>query len=208
MLLALDTATPAVTVALADGAEVLAERTVVDARRHGELLAPAIAAVLDRGGVDRRALSRIVVGVGPGPFTGLRVGLMTARTLGAALGVPVAGVCTLDLLAYDSGLAGSYAVATDARRREVYWARYLDGRRVEGPLVDRPDRLATEGPVVGAGALLYPAAFPDARPPETPSAAALCRYVAAGLPTLPPQPLYLRRPDATPPGERKRVSVP
>ena len=208
MLLAFDTATPAVTVALADGAEVLAERTVVDARRHGELLAPGIAAVLDCAGVDRRILSRIVVGVGPGPFTGLRVGLMTARTLGSALGVPVAGVCTLDLLAYDSELAGSYAVATDARRREVYWARYLDGRRVEGPLVDRPDRLATEGPVVGPGALLYSAAFPDARPPEAPSAAALCRYVAAGLPTLPPQPLYLRRPDATPPGERKRVSVP
>ncbi len=98
MLLALDSATPAVTVALADGDRLLAERTTVDARRHGELLAPAIAAVLAEAGVDRSDLTAIAVGVGPGPFTGLRVGLVTARTLGAVLGIPVLGVCTLDVL--------------------------------------------------------------------------------------------------------------
>ena len=99
MLLALDTATPAVTVAVADGATVLADATAVDPRRHGELLAPAVESVLRTAGVDRRELTAIAVGTGPGPFTGLRVGLVTARTLGHALGIPVLGVCTLDVLA-------------------------------------------------------------------------------------------------------------
>jgi tRNA threonylcarbamoyladenosine biosynthesis protein TsaB len=124
VLLALDTATPAVTVAVADGERVLAERTTVDARRHGELLAPAIEAVLREAGVDRRDLTRIGVGVGPGPFTGLRVGLVTARTLGAVLGLEVLGVCSLDVLALGARLTGEYRVVTDARRREVHWAAY------------------------------------------------------------------------------------
>jgi tRNA threonylcarbamoyladenosine biosynthesis protein TsaB len=206
-LLALDTATAAVTVAVADGAEVLAERTVLDPRRHGELLAPAIAGVLAEARVDRRMLTGVTVGVGPGPFTGLRVGLITARTLAAVLAIPVTGVCTLDVLAYGSRLAGSYAVATDARRREVYWARYDGPRRVAGPHVDRPTAFAGPGPVVGQGAVLYPDCFPDARPPQYPRAADLCRYVAAGRPTRPAEPLYLRRPDATPPGARKPVTA-
>jgi tRNA threonylcarbamoyladenosine biosynthesis protein TsaB len=199
LLLAFDTATPAVTVAVADGPAVLAESTVATpdgARRHGELLAPSIAGVLRDAGVDRRDLRAIAVGVGPGPFTGLRVGVVTARTLGSVLTVPVLGVCTLDALALAAGLDGEYRVATDARRREVYWAAYEGTHRVDGPHVDRPAEVAWSGPVVGSGARLYPAAFPDARDPEYPSAAALARHVAAGLPTLPPLPLYLRRPDA------------
>jgi tRNA threonylcarbamoyladenosine biosynthesis protein TsaB len=209
VLLAFDTATAAVTVAVAEGGEVLAEHTVVDARRHGELLVPGISATLAAAGVDRRSVRRIAVGVGPGPFTGLRVGLMTARTLGAVLRVPVAGVCTLDVLAYDSGLGGRYLVATDARRREVYWAGYEGPDRVEGPRVDRPSAVPAgrEASVVGAGALLYPESFPDPRAPQHPSAAALCRYVADGRPTLAPVPLYLRRPDATPPAARKPVTA-
>jgi tRNA threonylcarbamoyladenosine biosynthesis protein TsaB len=206
LLLALDTATPAVTIALARDGEVLAEETTVDPRRHGELLASGVDAVLRTAGAAPADLGRVAVGVGPGPFTGLRVGLMTARALGAALGIPVLGVCTLDALAHASALQGEFLVATDARRKEVYWARYRGARRVEGPHVDRPDAVAYAGPVVGYGAALYPSAFPDGRPPLHPSAAAICSYVAAGGETLEPRPMYLRRPDVAEPGPRKKVS--
>ena len=205
MLLALDTATPAVTVALGDGPRVLAESTVVDARRHGELLAPGIERVLADAGVDRRALTGVAVGVGPGPFTGLRVGLMTARVLGAALGIPVHGVCTLDVVAAGAGLQGRFRVATDARRREVYWAAYDGLERLDGPHVTPAVDVGGEGPVAGAGALLYPDVLGPGVGPEHPSAADLVRWVAAGKPTLPPEPLYLRRPDAQVPGARKPV---
>ena len=215
MILALDTASPAVTVALADGDRVLAEQTTVDARRHGELLAPAIEAVLRAAGVDRRRLTRVAVGVGPGPFTGLRVGLVTARILGTVLGIPVDGVCTLDVLALQAaeahpGVRGGVRVVTDARRREVHWAAYDltdDGPvRTSGPHVDRPDDVAWDGPAFGAGAALYAGHFPDHRDPRLPAATALCRWVAQGRPTVRPDPLYLRRPDAAEPGARKRVS--
>ena len=222
LLLGLDTATAAVTVGLCDGAGVLAQRTTPDPRRHGELLAPGIAGVLAEAGRDRRELTEVVVGVGPGPFTGLRVGVMTARVLGAALGIPVRGVCTLDVLAGEAaeGLTGRFRVITDARRREVYWAEYdteYDAatgaatgaertvRRVSGPHVDRPEAVAWDGPAVGAGARLYPAAFPDARDPALPSAAALCASRRVGLPSLEPLPLYLRRPDAVEPQAPKPV---
>lgn len=212
MLLALDTATPAVTVAVADGPRVLAERTTVDARRHGELVAPAVSGVLADAGLSRTDITRIAVGVGPGPFTGLRVGLVTARTLGAVLGVPVLGVCTLDVLALAAveplGEPEEFRVVTDARRREVHWASYATAgglHRVDGPHVEPPATAAWEGPAVGAGAALYAEHFPGHRPPEHPSAAALCGWVAAGLPTGPPEPMYLRRPDAAEPGARKPV---
>ena len=208
MLLALDTATPAVTVAVADGDHVLAERSTVDARRHGELLAPSILAVLEDAGLTRLDLTAVAVGVGPGPFTGLRVGLVTARTFGAVLGLPVLGVCSLDVLAYAGAATGLdvFRVATDARRKEAYWADYAAGARVDGPHVDHPADIAYDGPVVGLGAQLYPEAFPDGREPLHPNAADLARHVAAGLPTLEPVPLYLRRPDAVEPGARKRVT--
>lgn len=212
MLLALDTATPAVTVAVADGPRVLAERTTVDARRHGELVAPAVSGVLADAGLSRTDITRIAVGVGPGPFTGLRVGLVTARTLGAVLGVPVLGVCTLDVLALAAvdplGEPEEFRVVTDARRREVHWASYVTAgglHRVEGPHVETPATAAWEGPAVGAGAALYAEHFLGHRPPDHPSAAALCAWVATGLPTGPPEPMYLRRPDAAEPGARKPV---
>ncbi|MDF6019336.1 tRNA (adenosine(37)-N6)-threonylcarbamoyltransferase complex dimerization subunit type 1 TsaB [Streptomyces sp. JH34] len=213
----MDTATPAVTVALHDGTSVVAETGQVDARRHGELLLPAVHRVLAEAGVKLDAVTDVAVGVGPGPYTGLRVGLVTAATFGSALSVPVHGVCTLDALAYAAGLdglEGPFAVATDARRKEVYWARYADFRTRDGePSVDRPadvaDRLAGLS-VAGAGALLYPEAFPDARGPEHVSAAALAALaaerLAAGAALLPPQPLYLRRPDAQVPKNYKVVT--
>ena len=212
MLLAFDTATPAVTVALYDGQQVVAERTTVDAMRHGELLAPSIAAVLEEVGLVRQDLTAIAVGVGPGPFTGLRVGLMTARTLGAVLEIPVYGVCTLDVLAVeavDTGTVdGPFQVATDARRKEVYLASYdRDGIRLTGPDVVKPATVATEEPVVGRGAVLYSEAFPDGRGPENPSAGVLARVVAEERAELyDPEPMYLRRPDAAEPHKPKRVS--
>lgn len=215
MLLALDTASHAVTVAVADSSgAVRAESSTVDARRHGELLAPAVESALREAGVDRQALTRVVVGTGPGPFTGLRVGLVTARMLGATLGVPVRGVCTLDVLALqaveDDGALRRFRVVTDALRKEVHWAAYdvVEGRpvRTAGPHVARPADAAYDGPAVGAGATLYAQCFPDRRGPQLPSAAVLCRWIAHGLPTGEPEPLYLRRPDAAEPAGRKRVS--
>ena len=207
MLLAFDTATPAVTVAVHDGTQVLAESTQVDVMRHGELLAPAIAQVLQQAGIDSGDLTGIAVGVGPGPFTGLRVGLVTARTMGAVLGLPVSGVCTLDVLAAQAQVSGRFMVATDARRKEVYWAAYSDPlTRVDGPHVSKPADVEVPGPVVGRGAVLYPGALGPASPPEHPSAAVLARLVALGQATvLPPDPLYLRRPDVAASYTRKSV---
>ncbi|MCX5397465.1 tRNA (adenosine(37)-N6)-threonylcarbamoyltransferase complex dimerization subunit type 1 TsaB [Streptomyces sp. NBC_00102] len=214
----MDTATPAVTVALHDGTSVVAESGQVDARRHGELLLPTVDRVLAEAGTTLDAVTGIVVGVGPGPYTGLRVGLVTAATFASALSVPVHGVCTLDGLAYaageEAGITGPFAVATDARRKEVYWARYADPRtRTGGPSVDRPADIADELaglPVVGAGAVLYPDSFPDARGPEHVSAGALAAFaaerLAAGEKLLDPQPLYLRRPDAQVPKNYKVVT--
>jgi tRNA threonylcarbamoyladenosine biosynthesis protein TsaB len=211
-MLGFDTATPSVTVAVCDDARVLAESTSGDDRRQGEDLAPAIDQVLRDAGVTPADLETVVVGVGPGPFTGLRVGLVTARTLGAVLGVPVIGVCTLDVLALGADLSGPFRVATDARRKEVYWAGYdaaANGgvHRVTGPDVSRPGEVGGEGPVVGPGAVLYPDAFPDARPPLRPSAAVLCRWVAEGRPVGEPEPMYLRRPDAREPAGRPKTAL-
>jgi tRNA threonylcarbamoyladenosine biosynthesis protein TsaB len=211
VLLAFDTATPAVTVALHDGERVVASHTAVDAMRHGELLAPAITAVLDEAWVPRQDVTAVAVGVGPGPFTGLRVGLVTARTLGLALGIPVYGVCTLDVLAAQAirrGLDEPFLVASDARRKEVYVASYDgQGARVDGPEVRRPADVATDGPVVGAGPVLYPEAFPAGREPVHPDAGVLAELVThEAVELLDPEPLYLRRPDVTPAAKPKPVS--
>lgn len=209
MLLALDTATPLVTVALHDGADVVVEVSSTQRLRHGEQLAPLVAEVLARAGIERFDLTALAVGVGPGPFTGLRVGLVTARTLAWALELPTYGVCTLDVLAVEAVATGAvrdpFVVATDARRKEVYLASYdADGTRLAGPVVDRPAEVATDVPVVGEGARLYPEHLPHAVGPERPSAGWLAVAVAEErAELLDPEPLYLRRPDATAPGPRK-----
>jgi len=220
LLLAFDTATPAVTVALHDGTHALAEVTTIDARRHGELLADAVGQVLTRAGASRLDITAVAAGTGPGPYTGLRVGLVTARVLGSALGVPVHGICTLDVIAADARAAAGgrdFVVATDARRREVYWARYDgEGTRLTGPAVGTPAAVAAElppgTPVAGAGALLYPDVFGGPGEPGYPAAATLARLaadlIAAGQPGLGADPVYLRRPDAQVPGPPKRVTVP
>ncbi|MGK5529172.1 tRNA (adenosine(37)-N6)-threonylcarbamoyltransferase complex dimerization subunit type 1 TsaB [Streptomyces sp. URMC 129] len=215
LLLAMDTATPAVTVAVHDGAEVLASSDEVDARRHGELLLPAVDRVLAAASRSLDEVTAVVVGTGPGPYTGLRVGLATAAALGAARAIPVHGLCSLDSIAWAAGLDEPFVVATDARRREVYWARYADARtRTGGPAVDRPDEIADRVaglPAVGAGARLYAAAFPRLRAdlPEHASAAALAALaaerLAAGEALPEPRPEYLRRPDARVPAGYKAV---
>lgn len=215
-LLALDTATSAITVAVHDGQGVLAERTALDARRHTELLAPLVQEALDLAGLTPDQLTDVAVGTGPGPFTGLRVGLVTARTMGLALGIPVHGVCSLDALAHEAaaaGATGELLVATDARRREVYHARYrcTEGRAepLEEPAVTRPGDLADEVralPTVGRGPLLYPELLTRGGEPLDVSAAALAELavhrIRSGAP-MPAEPLYLRRPDAATPGTAK-----
>ncbi|WP_238007569.1 tRNA (adenosine(37)-N6)-threonylcarbamoyltransferase complex dimerization subunit type 1 TsaB [Dactylosporangium sp. AC04546] len=216
LVMVVDTATPAVTAALVrvgdDDVTLLTERVTVDARGAGELLAPQITAVLAEGGVAPGDLAAIVAGTGPGPFTGLRAGLVTAAALGHAIGVPVHGVCSLDGIG--RGLPGRVLVATDARRKEIYWAVYADGVRVDGPEVARPDAVSLDGieGVAGDGAEKYAAVL--ARPhsrlldgPRYPVATALAELAAdrirAKVPGEPLIPLYLRRPDAVLPGERK-----
>ncbi len=212
MLLTLDTATPLVTVALHDGADTVVELSSELPMKHGEQLAPLIASALERAGIVRQDLTAIGVGVGPGPYTGLRVGLVTARTLGFVLEIPVYGVCTLDALAVEAVATGAvssdFAVATDARRKEVYFATYdLDGSRLDGPVVDKPAALATGMPVVGEGAVLYADAFPNPAGPTRPSAGWLAHAIAEELAELlDPEPLYLRRPDAVVPSAPKPVS--
>ncbi|NIZ93619.1 tRNA (adenosine(37)-N6)-threonylcarbamoyltransferase complex dimerization subunit type 1 TsaB [Kineosporiaceae bacterium B12] len=224
MLLALDTATDGVAVALHDGERVLAAARAGDARHHNEVLVPTIAAVLAEAGRERGEVTDIAVGVGPGPFTGLRVGIVTARTLGLAWGARVHGVCSLDALAAQAVAEGRVApgeeflVATDARRREVHTARYAAGddglRRLAGPDVGPAAAVERRGAVVvGRGGELYPDALGPASPPADVDAAFLAAIAADALAgrggpgLLPVEPLYLRRPDATEPGARKRVTA-
>jgi tRNA threonylcarbamoyl adenosine modification protein YeaZ len=215
LVVGFDTATPAVSVALHDGDRVVSSALTVDARRQGELLAPMIAKVMADADASRVDLTGVAVGVGPGPYTGLRVGLVTARVLGAVLDIPVYGVCTLDIIAAQAGLDEEYLVATDARRKEVYWARYdAAGRRVAGPGVG-PAAQIPDGPslvAAGDGARLYPEAFGRVAEPAHPDARTLCEIVtgrlARGEELLAPEPLYLRRPDAREPGAPKRVTPP
>ena len=189
IILAIDTATPSVTAGIVklDGIEVLAERVTVDARAHAEQLTPNVLAALADAGLTVDDLGAVVVGCGPGPFTGLRVGMATAAAYGHALGIPVHGVCSLDAIGIESaGTVSEVLVVTDARRREVYWARYRDGVRVDGPAVNSP------ADVPGAGEAL-------ARPAVYPTASGLVRAVADfSAEPAPLIPLYLRRPDAKP----------
>jgi tRNA threonylcarbamoyladenosine biosynthesis protein TsaB len=215
LVVGFDTATPVVSVALHDGERVVSEASAADGRRHGELLTPMIAKVLADAGVSRADLSAVAVGVGPGPYTGLRVGVVTARVLGAVLGIGVHGVCSLDVIAADVPRGREFLVATDARRKEVYWARYdAAGTRVEGPQVGRADSIpgAAGLAVAGRGGQLYPEAFGAVIGPAYPDARTLCalgagaRTGSAAVPLLPAEPLYLRRPDAREPGPPKRVT--
>ena len=215
LVLALDTATPASTAAIAevtdDGFTGLAERRTVDPRAHGELLAPQIEATLAEAGVRPRDLGAIVAGLGPGPFTGLRVGLVTAASMGQVLGIPTYGVCSLDALGLAAG-PGRVLVATDARRREVYFATYADGVRAGEPDVARPADVAVAADrAVGEGAVRYSDVFglPIDDKVLYPPGAALIALAADRIRGKADgerlTPLYLRRPDAVAAAARKHV---
>ena len=202
LVLGIDTSVD-VRVGLARDGIPIARDGLADSRAHAEQLMPLVDRLLTDAGADWRDLDQVAVGLGPGPFTGLRVGIATAQTLAFALGVPWRGVCGIDVVAAeyaasDPVAAAGLVAATDARRREVYWARYdSGGARVDGPRVSRPDELP-DLPVIGPGAHLVRDAGP--RGPQWIDAALLAArtYAEAGT-----EPLYLRRPDAQVPGRRK-----
>lgn len=214
LLLAIDTSTTAISVALHDGTDVLTEASTLDAKAHAEFLAPNIRSVLAEAEASASDVTEVVVGTGPGPFTGLRVGIVTAHTFAFALGLPVHGVCSLDALAHDHWLcsdtrSGELLVATDARRKEVYAARYLltaaGAERVAAPVVVRAADLEPEVralPTAGRGPVLYPDALPHGVEPLDVSAGALAdlavRRQRAGQTLDGLEPMYLRRPDVAP----------
>jgi tRNA threonylcarbamoyl adenosine modification protein YeaZ len=206
LVLTLDTSTPAVTAGIVrrDDLTVLAERVTVDARAHAERLTPNVLAALADAELTMADLGAVVVGCGPGPFTGLRAGMATAAAYGHALGIPVHGVCSLD--AIGALTTGDTLVVTDARRREIYWARYQDGVRTAGPAVSSPADVdpATARAVAGSPehAALFDLPHCD---PVYPTPAGLVAAVNWAQEAEAPKPLvalYLRRPDAKPLAER------
>jgi len=210
LVLALDTATD-VTVGVARGTEVLGADRVTDRMAHVEQLVPLVERCLAAAGVGLAEVGQLVVGLGPGPFTGLRVGIVTAQVLAHVRQVPLHGVCSLDTIALahvaqapGGAVEGGFVVATDARRREVYWARYgADGRRLEGPAVAAPDAVPRL-PTVGPAADLYADRLQVVPGPRTLDAGLLAAHGLA-LPSAGTEPLYLRRPDAAEPSRRKSV---
>ncbi len=202
LVLAIDTATPTVTAGVVADGVVLAERVSVDARAHAERLTPNVLAALADAGLSMADLSAVVVGCGPGPFTGLRVGMATAAAYGHALDVPVYGVCSLDAIGGQT--TGETLVVTDARRREVYWARYRDGVRIDGPAVSAPPDADPGNAQAVAGSPEHAALFGlPLCEPSYPTPAGLVAAVADWSDSPAPLvPLYLRRPDAKTLAER------
>jgi tRNA threonylcarbamoyl adenosine modification protein YeaZ len=208
LVLGIDTSTT-VNVGLASEGEVLATGSVGDSRAHVEQLTPLVRRCLADGRRQLREVDQIVIGLGPGPFTGLRVGIVTAEVLAATLSVPLHRICSLDVLAAQqvqdpARAVGDFLVATDARRREVYWARYDPaGRRTGGPYVNPPaelPRLPTVGPAVD----LYPDRLLGIPGPRRLDPGVLAA-MGANLPAAGNKPLYLRRADASEPTRRKPV---
>lgn len=214
LILGIDTSTSAISVGLSDGDGNTASAARIDSRGHAEHLAPLIDELLRSEGHVPGDLTDVVVGNGPGPYTGLRVGIVTGLTMGHALDIPVHGICSLDALANQVGedVSGEFVVATDARRKEVYWARYAVSfgwaERLTGPAVDRPTDLPDEVrtlPVAGRGPLLHPESFPHPVDVLDVDAAMLCLLARARIRDaveMPVEPLYLRRPDALTTAER------
>lgn len=218
LLLAIDTSANASAALLCSRGtviEVLGSFTSERGNDHSEVLAQAIESLLaDASGQRPEA---IAVGVGPGPFTGLRVGLATARTLGFAWDVPVHGVVSLDAIALEAAADNpetDFVVAIDARRKELYWARYSSsGLLIDGPHVSVAEELPSL-PVYGAGAGLYAerlvasgatvvAEFADAHPGAVALGTRALRALASVEALEGTEPLYLRESDAKVPAVMK-----
>ena len=223
LILGIESATGRVGCAIGGHEGVRASVQTTRDRRHAELLAPQIQAACAHAGVDLRDLGAVAVDVGPGLYTGLRVGVTTAITMAHALRVPMVAVSSLDLVAYPLRHSGrTLAVMIDARRGEVFHARYgcLPGgvQRLDGPEVGTPDHVvsqilasADETLVAGDGAERYPALFeglrgveladPGFAHPSAESLVLLAHALALREEFVRPdeiEPLYLRRPDAQP----------
>lgn len=205
MLLAIDTSAGTSVAVVDREAGVLAEVIETDTMRHAEVVGDLIAEALRMADVEPSALSGVVAGTGPGPFTGLRVGLAAAKAFAFGRGLPVVPVVSHDAVAserYEAGQVGALLVVTDARRRERYWTAYsgVDALglpiRLDGPGLGKPDDLPYpelarfDAEVVSAGRL---------------GMLAEVRY-ANGVPADADEPLYLRSPDVTLSAGPKRVS--
>jgi tRNA threonylcarbamoyl adenosine modification protein YeaZ len=166
--LTIDTATAQTIVGLLDGDEVIFHEAHFGATDHGRAVSDLVAKALAAG----PAPDQVIVGMGPGPFTGLRVGIAFAQSFALARQIPVIGICSLDAIEIDQD---NYIAAIDARRKEIYWARYQGGKRVEGPSVSKPDEV--EGFLIDQ--------YPSPR-----------KMVALSSGDNYEEPLYLRRPDA------------
>ncbi|QEU12342.1 tRNA (adenosine(37)-N6)-threonylcarbamoyltransferase complex dimerization subunit type 1 TsaB [Dermabacter vaginalis] len=216
----------AVSVAVADGCRILARRMDERARHHDEVLLEMIDSALEEAGASRTEISCIVGGRGPGPFTGLRVGLVTARSIASVLGARLIGLPSLDAIALEAAEerpeAKTIAVALDARRREVYWALYevsgegsdAAGRQIVRtfePGVAAPTEIASSltaaDVLVGSGAHLYPEILPPTGELRHADAGFLIRAAlsaeARGEDLSSTEPLYLREADAAKPKRRK-----
>ncbi len=202
-VIAIDTSV-GVSVAILRSNGELTQSQAVDHGMQGELTADLISQVVAKSGLAIAEVTDVVVGVGPGPFTGLRVGLVTASVFAHARGVPIHGICSLDAIAFD--YEKPCVVVTDARRKELYWARY-EGKRIDEPQVSKPEDLLAQFPdaeFVGPGAQLYPDVI-SGKALEL-KAGSLAKLFASGTAQLVDvSPMYLRKPDAVEPTNRKSV---
>ena len=174
-VLAIDTSTSRSCVAIIEGANVLYSGFRDGATAHGPSLPALVQEALVVSDVDE-----VVVGMGPGPFTGLRVGIAFAQSFALARAIPVRGVCSLDAIAAQVA-EKDFIITVDARRKEVYWARYSDGLRVGEPAVNFPADVT--------GAAIHADLFPD-------------MIALVNLPGNVIEPIYLRRPDAVATADR------
>ena len=201
--LAIDTSTSRTSVAIIDGKEILWQGSHDGATAHGGALSTLVSQGLSR----HPKIDQVIVGMGPGPFTGLRVGISFARSFALARQIRVIGICSLDALAplvlQSNTLTKDgedFIIATDARRKEIYWARYSNGIRVGEPGVNLPAVIANLGlPIFGEGAIKYGLSKNnDIQFPDLASLVALSQIPRAHV----SEPMYLRRPDAQPTSER------
>jgi tRNA threonylcarbamoyladenosine biosynthesis protein TsaB len=208
LILALDASTPVTTVALArgNGREVLAEVSLT-ARGASETLLPAIHAALDLAGEDLGSVGRVLAGVGPGTFTGIRIAAATARALSAGAGIPLSKNSTLDALAAPArSYSGDVLAVLDARRGQVFACRYSEAGPTTGIYCLTPEELSVEGGplVVGDGAVRYRGALSGLGripPEESPlhRVTAVGHVISADLTPVSPDelvPIYIREPDA------------
>ena len=172
--LAIDTSTSRTIVGVIENGQVIFEKFHDGATDHGRALSELVGQALKSSG----PVHQVVVGMGPGPFTGLRVGIAFAHSFALARSIPVIGICSLDAIAIAER---NYTVAIDARRKEIYWARYENGLRVAGPHVSKPSEV--EGFIFDV--------YPD-----------MAKLVSLATTQNVREPMYLRRPDAVPTAER------